>query len=352
MQFRNLAIRSIISKLVAAILAVFLALIGWGVWSLVAQLLTMSVIATIILWVTTDWRPKIMFSKQHFKGLFSFGIQITGSRILGFMNAQLHDFVIGYYLDAASLGFFSVAHTFTKRLVTVLRNVILDVAYPAFSQHQDQPDELRSMFNTASKYTSLILFPIYTLIFLLAPEIVLFLFGPDWTPAVQITRILALMGGVYGLISYFSQMLMAIGQTKVLLGIRFLTLCINTIGFFLSLRFGLLAITVSYVASWYIITPVYYYYVNKHIHLQHYLGNFKESTTGVLCMSVVVVISKMLLGNLLGRFPLMLISGISGMASYGFVLYIFAPVTAKRLINYLISVLPKQHILDKKKEKN
>jgi PST family polysaccharide transporter len=171
LQFRILAIRSVISKSVAAIVAIVLAYLGFGVWSLVAQLLVMNVLGVIILWSSSDWKPTFRFSRSHFKSLLKFGIQITASRILGVINAQLHDFAIGYFMDATLLGLFSVAHTLTKRLVDIIRNVILEVAYPAFTNLQNKPLHLRSMFCEVSRITAVIIFPIFTLIFISAPEL-------------------------------------------------------------------------------------------------------------------------------------------------------------------------------------
>ena len=282
MRFRSLAIRSVLSKTVAAVVAIVMALLGFGVWSLVAQLLVMSVVGAVILWSSSDWHPRLHFSRLHFQSLFNFGVQITGSRILAFVNAQLHDFLIGFAMGPTALGYFTVANTLTKRLVDILRNVILDVAYPAFSRYQDQPARLRGLFDSASRFTSLLIFPVFTFIFFTAPELVAVFFGPEWTSTIPLTRILALMGGVYALIAYFSQLLMAVGQLKYLLIVRIITLVVNGLGFVLSLRFGLVAVTGAYVATWYIIMPLYYYYVHKKINLKGYLKNFGAACAGVI----------------------------------------------------------------------
>ena len=77
LSFRKLAIRSLMSKLVAAIVAISLALLGFGVWSLIAQLLVMSFVGAIVLWSSSPWHPRLMFSRSHFSGLFNIGVQIT-----------------------------------------------------------------------------------------------------------------------------------------------------------------------------------------------------------------------------------------------------------------------------------
>lgn len=342
LSFRVLAIRSILSKLIAAIVAIIMALFGAGVWSLVAQLLIMSMVSAIVLWHTSDWHPKIKFSKAHITTLYNFGIKITGARILGVINEQLHDFAIGYLIDTTALGLFSLANTFTKRLVSALRNVILDVAYPVFSRYQDQPQQLRFLFDTATRYTALMLFPIYAFIFLLAPELVIVLFGPEWIPATQLTRILALMGGVYGLVSYFSQLLMALGKMKIMLRIRFFSLIMNALGLFIGAQYGLVVIAIVYVASWYILIMIYYYFLNKFVKLKGYLRNLFGSFVGVVVMSVCIIPILYLKSESSSPLFILFICGLVSILTYGLSVALVEPKTAIQLSYILISIINKK----------
>lgn len=342
LKFKYLALRSILSKFIAAGVAILFAVFGYGVWSLVAQLLVGNFISMLILWSASDWHPKLQFSKDHFRDLFRISIRITGTRISEFANAQLPDILIGYYMDAVSLGYFSVSHTFTKRLVSVIRNVILDVAYPAFSREQNQKERLRSLFDIASKFTALIIFPIFTYILLAAPELVIVLFGPEWDKAEVLVRILAAMGGVYALIAYFSQMLMAIGQVQLLLKLKLATLAMNALGLLISIKYGLTAVTGVYVITWYLVTPLYYYYVHKSIGLKGYLRNFQEIIISIVVMVVVVSIAQMVFTHLLPMLLSLGILSLLGFLSYGISMWILDPESINKIVSIANIVFSRQ----------
>ena len=57
MQFKRYFFSTIIGTVISAVVGIFMAYKGYGVWALVAQTLTNQVIDTCILWFTVKWRP-------------------------------------------------------------------------------------------------------------------------------------------------------------------------------------------------------------------------------------------------------------------------------------------------------
>ena len=75
-EFRALAIRHIISAVAGAIIGIALAVLGYGVWSLVAQMLGGAVVGLVVLWRASSWRPRFAFSMRHFRDLVGFGTSV------------------------------------------------------------------------------------------------------------------------------------------------------------------------------------------------------------------------------------------------------------------------------------
>lgn len=57
--------------LFSAVVGITMAYMGFGCWALVAQQLSNAIIDTLILWLTVKWRPKLIFSFDCLKSLFS-----------------------------------------------------------------------------------------------------------------------------------------------------------------------------------------------------------------------------------------------------------------------------------------
>jgi len=65
--FKSLSLRTMASTLVGALVALPMALLGFGVWALVAQTLVGAVTGVIVLWTATTWRPRLTFSWESFR---------------------------------------------------------------------------------------------------------------------------------------------------------------------------------------------------------------------------------------------------------------------------------------------
>ena len=84
MLFRKFFFSTIGGTIFSAFLGIGMAYIGFGVWALVAQQLSNTMIDTLILWITVKWRPKKMFSWQRLKELLAFGWKLLVCSIVGY----------------------------------------------------------------------------------------------------------------------------------------------------------------------------------------------------------------------------------------------------------------------------
>lgn len=81
MIFKKFFICTSVGAVASAILGILMAYKGYGVWALVAQQLTNTIVGTIMLWITVKWRPTAKFSFTRLKVLFKFGWKMLCSRI-------------------------------------------------------------------------------------------------------------------------------------------------------------------------------------------------------------------------------------------------------------------------------
>ena len=71
--FQVTARTSLISSITSGIVAIILALLGAGLWSLVVQQLLSAILGMLLSVISTKWIPRIEFSFARLKNLFSFG---------------------------------------------------------------------------------------------------------------------------------------------------------------------------------------------------------------------------------------------------------------------------------------
>ena len=105
LNFRSLALRTMVGEPVGGAVGITMAVMGFGFWSLVARELVASSVRLLILWFSSDWRPQFRVSLRHLKDLLGFGLNMLGANVLSFANKQLDNFLVGYFLGVAALGY-------------------------------------------------------------------------------------------------------------------------------------------------------------------------------------------------------------------------------------------------------
>lgn len=195
MRFKTLAIRDILSKTVGLILAVVLAIKGYGVYALVYANLAGALVATSLLFVLgmKDYRPQFIFSYRSLKkkGFFSFGLFQMGEKSINYFNSNFDTLLIGKLLGMEALGVYNIAKTITVKPYQILNPIITKVAFPVFAKVQNEIDILKNAYLKVVSTLVSLNGPIYVLMILLARPIILVVFGDEWLEAVPILQILA-----------------------------------------------------------------------------------------------------------------------------------------------------------------
>jgi PST family polysaccharide transporter len=288
--FKEFAIRSMVANAVGGIVGISMALAGYGVWSLVGQDLAGGFVRAIILWRASDWRPGFRVSRQHYKELVRFGAPIVGNNALTVLMKRSDDLLIGYFLGPALLGFYTIGYQLLLIIIRLVTEVTNSVAFPAFSRIQNQPERLRQAFYKVTQYTSVLAFPVFIGLATLAPELVPAVFGEKWAPSIPVMQVLSLIGILQSVLFFNGSVIKASGKPSWQFGIMLLNAVCSVIGFLLAVRWGIVAVAVSFVIVGYLLAPISYMAVRRLIQFDFrtYLGQFMPSLTASLLMVVVI----------------------------------------------------------------
>lgn len=333
--YRSIAVRWLVGMVLSGIVGITLALLGFGVWSLVWQQLIHETVGTIVLWWASDWRPGLKFSKLHLQQLFGFGINIIGFNFLNFFNTRVNDFLIGYFLGATALGYYSVAYRVLTVMTQLLVRTTRDVALPTFSRLQSDPERFRKAFYMATSLTSSVAFPTFLGMATLAPELALLLFGEQWLPTVPLLmQILAFMGILRAVTFFKSSVFIAMGKPSWWLWLAVLNVVLNLVGFAIAVRWGIMAVAVAYVIRGYIAFPFGQWAVSKLIHdpLLEYLRQFVAPLVGSVAMAAAMLAAKQPLQDWLNPQMLILVCTLLGVAVYVTAIRLLSPKLFQQLL--------------------
>lgn len=340
--FKKLAVRSLIASLVSGAVAIILAMRGFGVWSLVAKMLVNSLVSVIVLWRVSDWRPSFNFSRKHLKELYRFGINILGSNFVEFFSRNADNFLIGFFLGTTILGYYTLAYNLLITMIALLIDVPVIVVFPTFSRLQDELTKMRQAFYEVTQLQSVVAFPIFVGTLALAPEAIIFLYGPNWAPSIPVTQVLMLIGILLSAAYFYGNVINAAGKPSLRFAILALTSVLNVIGFAIAVRWGIVAVAVSYVISGYISLPIYFLIikrlinVNFRVHLQQYIPALCSS----LAMCAIIFGLKLALPDEMELTLRILVLLPAGILTYLVTLYLIRPSLTHQVLNLIQLVLP------------
>ncbi len=192
--FRVLGVRGALASLAGGATGVTLALTGHGVWSLVAMQIVLWTVQVIVLWVMSDWRPSLRFSSTHLKDIRYFAANALATRGLITLDLQVPRVMVGYFFGPVALGYFTMAWRLVEILTVLIIMPFSQVATSTFSHLQDDRPRLGAALTTTMQATTLLAFPSFVGIAVVAPELVTTVFGPKWEGAIPLLQCLPLVG--------------------------------------------------------------------------------------------------------------------------------------------------------------
>jgi PST family polysaccharide transporter len=334
LEFKTISIRTMLATIVGGLSAIALAFAGWGVWALVAQSVVSTLTGAVVLWTAVDWLPGFKYSIEHLKHLFSFGVNITGQKIMNFVNRQADDIIIGYFLGTTALGYYSVAYEILNGMTDLLSRTMTDVALPAFSRLQNEIPKLRRAWLGGIQMTGLISFPIFLLYIGVAPELFDVVYGPKWAPAVPASRVLSCIGILHAVALFNPPVLKALGKPEWEFRLSVLNVFGNVIGFTIAAQFGIVWVALAYVVRGYLFTPVELYFVRELIDydVPDYLKTLAFPLFGGGVMLAAVMALRWYIGDWVPNIALLAISIVTGLSLFAGYAFAFLPDSASQVI--------------------
>lgn len=169
-----------------------LAYANFGMWALVAGHLSQMAFKSIFLLIVQP-HPKLpSLEACAVKELMFFGGGFTLARIANSTAGQGSNFIVGRWLGAEALGLYGRAFQLMIMPAALIGKALDKVIFPAMAKVQNQQDRLKAAYRRGISLTALIVLPVSAAMFVLAPEIIRFLFGAAWLDAVMPCRILSL----------------------------------------------------------------------------------------------------------------------------------------------------------------
>lgn len=213
-RFKKIAITNIFTSVINLSFTVYLAYTGWGVWALVASNIMTALIPAIVYWLTNKWYPKLVFSIQSFKELFSFGAYMLLTQLLGRIVGNVQGLLIGRIYNPELMGYYSKANSTEQLATKTISDVVMQVTFPLYSELQDSKEMMILAIKKIVSSIAFLSYPLLFLLILLAKPIFILLYSDRWVESIPYFQILCFAGLALCLHGANSQAVIAIGKSK------------------------------------------------------------------------------------------------------------------------------------------
>ncbi len=187
--FKTGAKISVTVTLLSGAVGLWIAYRGYGVWALVVQSVSGSLMRTALLWLFVRWMPKLVFSWRSFREMFSFGSKLLTSRLLDTVYNNVYTLVIGRCFSSATLGVYSRADSLAQYPSFNLTSVLQGVTFPVLCSIQNEPERLADIYKRFLRLSAFVVFPLMVGLAAVADPLIRLLLTDRWEGAIYLLQI-------------------------------------------------------------------------------------------------------------------------------------------------------------------
>jgi PST family polysaccharide transporter len=191
--FKNVAIVNITSNIIGYSIGVYLAMNGYGVWSLVIATLIVSLLSGIALFYLAPIKISPNIHYKEARELFGFGSGMMLLTFSNFLSSRGLNLIFGKIFMPDLLGIYERASRVKDIPSQFLATIINKVMFPVMSEIQDEKERLINIYKFGLGLSNSIMIPTTVLLVFFSAEIVQILMGAKWSEAVIPLQIMLLI---------------------------------------------------------------------------------------------------------------------------------------------------------------
>lgn len=281
MQFKRFFFSTLGGTIGAAVVGIWMAYKGLGVWALVAQQIFNTTVDTLILWITVKWRPTKEFSLERLKGLFSYGWKLLVSSLLDTVYNNIRQLIIGRMYTASDLAYYNRGKQFPDLIINNINTSIDSVLLPTMSQEQDNKERIKVMTRRAIKTSTYIMAPLMMGLAFCGTSVVRLILTEKWIACVPFMQIFCITSMFYPIHTANLNAIKAVGRSDLYLKLEVIKKIVGMILLFSTMWFGVMAMAYSLLVTS-VLSQIINSWPNRKLLNYGYLEQLKDIMPGVM----------------------------------------------------------------------
>ena len=337
LEFRGQGIANLVSAIVAAVTALALAWLGFGVWALIYAPIAGYAVRAVIMCVAARLWVRPVFDLRGAGRMVGFGGALTLCQLFWIVQSQSDIFIAGHVFSVHQLGLYSEALFLTLIVTGRFIPPLNDVAFPAYSELHKAGRSLGPYFERTMQSVLLVVSPIYIGLSLTAPEAILVVFGEKWTGMAPIVSGLALVMPLMAVQIICSPTVTATGKERIYLATSMAGAAVFATSFLVGVNYG----APGLVRAWWVAAPLLLAITlaltlpQIKLPLRRLLLAALPPAAACLAMAGVVAALRLVLPSDIGPVATLAILGLAGAATYCAILFLAWPDVVRQSLAML-----------------
>lgn len=277
MIFRKFFWATLSGTVLSAIVGIWMAYSGYGVWALVAQYMTNTIVNTIVLGISLHIKPKLAFSMERIIGMLGFGSRILGASLLITGYMELRALIIGKLYSPADLAFYDRGRQFPNLIVANINTSIGAVLFPKMSKEQDNKVAIKNTTRNSIRFSAYIMCPMMLGLAVVAKPLVSLLLTDKWLPCVSLLQLFCIIYLFQPIHTANMQAIKAIGRSDTYLKLEILKKSIELVTLVIVMWISVEAIVINMA-----VLATAFTFVNAFPNSKYLDYNFKEQMFDIL----------------------------------------------------------------------
>ncbi|MFD2934556.1 MOP flippase family protein [Spirosoma flavum] len=252
LQFKAVASIDITGTIVGSSVTILLAYNGYAELSLIYGQLAQQGAKSILQLVygAKLFSPVLKFDLHLIKDHLRFGLYNVGDGIVGFIQANSDNILVGGMLGVKQLGYYTLASQLAVFPISRLSPIVLQVAYPILARFKGDTNELKKSYLTILDLLSYVNLPLLAGLFITADSVVPLFYGPGWEPTILLIRIFVFVSIFTFLSNPLFTLAFSKGKPKLLFFLNVITLFIKIpLVYFFAQQWGVLGIASAFLLA-------------------------------------------------------------------------------------------------------
>lgn len=247
-RFKTISFIEVSSSIIAVIVAITMANMGFGVFSLVGQAIILNLMSAIQFWRASKWRPyfKRFINLDELRSIFGFSANLSLFNFINYFSRNADSFIIGKFLSAAILGSYNLAYRLMLFPIQTLTFVANRSLYPILSRHQDDNSVISKNYFNCVFIILMLTTPLMCGLAFYSTPFIYLVFGSQWFLTAEILRWLAPTAIIQAVLSTTGAVFMAKAKTDVLMRLGFLGTFLQVSSFIIGVQYDIKIFAMCY----------------------------------------------------------------------------------------------------------